>query len=297
MNDSGWIMPAALKASDEQLITAYAELQSVHAVGARFGMRGSSAHERLAKLGAVKPRNLFTEAEKDRLRAEYWVAAETGRLVELAADMGRTKSFICTEARSLGLTKQNRKKAYLSEIISKNVFSWHKTHVHPRGMLGKKHSNKTKRNLSRKSSDRWHAMPKSEQLSIQSKAKRSWKAGWRTVGGQRIYFRSAWEANYARYLDWLKNRGEILSWEHEPKTFWFHNILRGIRSYLPDFRVVEKNSTEVFHEVKGWMDAASRTKIKRMAKYYPSVKLIVIDAKCYRSISVKIGRAVSGWES
>lgn len=106
--------PPRRKATDEQLIAAYAEHQSVYKVGPLFGMRPSSAHERLVKLGVMKPINVFSDAEKDRLRSEYWIAAETGKLAELAADMGRTKPFICTQARALGLTQQSRKRPYIS---------------------------------------------------------------------------------------------------------------------------------------------------------------------------------------
>ena len=62
----------------------------------------------------------------------------------------------------------------------------------------------------------WHKKPSA-----------SWKAGWREIGGQRIYARSRWEANYARYLEWLRANGSIAKWEHEPETFWFEGIKRG----------------------------------------------------------------------
>ena len=39
-----------------------------------------------------------------------------------------------------------------------------------------------------------------------------------------------------------------------------------------------------FHEVKGWMDQKSRTKIARMAKYYPQVKLLVIDKEAMNGV-------------
>ena len=124
----------------------------------------------------------------------------------------------------------------------------------------------------------------------------SWKAGWRTVGGQRCYFRSKWEANYARVLEWLKQRNQIEKWEHEPETFWFDGVKRGTVSYLPDFRVTNPGGSVEYHEVKGWMDARSKTKIKRMEKYHPTVKLMVIDAKSYRSIAKTFGKAVPNWE-
>lgn len=121
-------------------------------------------------------------------------------------------------------------------------------------------------------------------------------AGWRTVGEKRCYFRSSWEANYAMYLEWLKKNGYIKEWEHEPKTFWFEGIRRGCVSYLPDFRITELDGSEIYHEVKGYMDAKSKTKIARMARYFPAVKLVVIDKKQYQSIKNTVSLIVEGWE-
>lgn len=121
------------------------------------------------------------------------------------------------------------------------------------------------------------------------------KAGWRAVGGKRIYARSRWEANVAFFLEWMKTRGEIKEWEHEPETFWFEGIKRGVCSYLPDFRVTDKNGVH-FIEVKGWMDPKSKTKLKRMAKYHPDVKLVLIDKKYYDDIKKKLSKVIPGWE-
>jgi hypothetical protein len=124
----------------------------------------------------------------------------------------------------------------------------------------------------------------------------SWKAAHRTIGGVQKYYRSRWEANYARYLEWLRARGDIQAWAHEPKTFWFEKIRRGVCSYLPDFMVTENSGAVIFHEVKGWMDARSATKLKRMAKYHPDVKIIVIDAKPYAALERALGKIIPGWE-
>lgn len=121
--------------------------------------------------------------------------------------------------------------------------------------------------------------------------------GWRIVGGIRFYARSLWEANYARYLNFLREAGQIASWEHEPKTFWFEGIKRGTRSYLPDFRVVMPNGRVEWHEVKGWMDTRSRTQLKRMAKYYPEETLILAEGKKIKSLNQTLGRFVEGWEN
>lgn len=125
---------------------------------------------------------------------------------------------------------------------------------------------------------------------------RSWGAGWREIGGQKIYARSRWEANYARYLEVLRLNNEIVQWEYEPETFWFMGIKRGVRSYLPDFKVTFKAGRIEFHEVKGWMDARSKTKIKRMAKYHPNIKLIVITEKWFSSNRLKLAGLIPDWE-
>lgn len=130
-----------------------------------------------------------------------------------------------------------------------------------------------------------------------SPAGASFGCGWREIGGQRCFFRSAWEANYARYLEWLRQHGQILEWRHEPETFWFEAIRRGVRSYKPDFRVVEMNGAVCYHEVKGYFDPKSRTKLKRMAKYHPSTVVLLIDAKTYRRIAAQVGRMIAGWET
>lgn len=126
--------------------------------------------------------------------------------------------------------------------------------------------------------------------------------GSRGKGGRRgdlggLYVRSRWEANYARYLNWLQRRGEIAKWEYEPQTFVFEKIKRGSRSYTPDFRVTGKDGCIEYHEIKGYMDARSATKIKRFAKYFPKEQLVVIDAAAYRAISLAVSRLLIMWES
>lgn len=185
---------------------------------------------------------------------------------------------------------------------------------HPKGMKGKTHTGAQKKKMSKRFKAMWDDLSAEERsdktlkmmkakleklgtLAVPiKKQKVTWKQGWREIGGIKKYYRSRWEANYARYLEWLKSIGEIKAWEHEPDTFWFEGILRGVRSYLPDFKVTEKDGEIVYHEVKGWMDDRSKTKIKRMAKYHPSVKLIVIDSKAYNSLAKQMSNSIEGWE-
>jgi hypothetical protein len=113
------------------------------------------------------------------------------------------------------------------------------------------------------------------------------------LGGR--YFRSSWEANYARYLDWLVRLGVIKSWEFEPVTFEFP-VKRGSRFYTPDFRVTELDGSNRFHEVKGWMDAKSATKLKRMEIHHPTVEIELVDSRTYRRIAKENAWAIPNWE-
>lgn len=120
--------------------------------------------------------------------------------------------------------------------------------------------------------------------------------GWREIGKSQWFMRSVWESNYARYLQWLFEHGEILAWEHEPQTFWFLNIKRGVRSYLPDFKVYRPDNTHYWVEVKGYMDAKSKTKLKRFKKYYPDEELLLIDGKWFRASNAKWRLIIKDWE-
>lgn len=124
--------------------------------------------------------------------------------------------------------------------------------------------------------------------------KRSYKSGKRSdMNG--MYFRSSWEANYARYLNWLISLGEIKSWEFEVDEFKFP-VKRGNVRYLPDFKILNNDGSIEYHEVKGYMDDDSRVKLKRMAIYYPESKIVVIDKDCYRSIEKQVSGIIGGWE-
>jgi len=121
------------------------------------------------------------------------------------------------------------------------------------------------------------------------------KQGWRIIGGKKAYFRSKQEANYARFLDLMKRCGKLIDWHHEPEIFWFDGIKRGITNYTPDFKVIYDTGIE-YHEVKGWMDSRSKTKIKRMAKYHPNIVLKVFGIKWYRANEKKLKALIPDWE-
>jgi len=107
------------------------------------------------------------------------------------------------------------------------------------------------------------------------------------LGGQ--YFRSSWEANAARFWNWTHE-----PWTYEPQTFWFPGIRRGNVSYTPDFWLPAKGH---FVEVKGWMDPESKTKLNRMARYHPTVKIVLLDAAFFRAIErQRLCKVIPGWE-
>ncbi len=122
-------------------------------------------------------------------------------------------------------------------------------------------------------------------------------AGWRQVGDQKKYFRSVWEANVARWLEYQRIHGWILDWKHEPKTFWFSGIKRGCVSYKPDFQVFIDAKHWYWIEVKGYMDPKSKTKIKRFRAYFPEETLRVIDKEFFKKNNAKLRCLIKDWES
>lgn len=124
--------------------------------------------------------------------------------------------------------------------------------------------------------------------------RRSCKGGRRPDLGNR-YFRSGWEANWARYLNWLLSRGEIMAWEFEAETFEFP-VKRGSKFYTPDFKITNRDGSVEYHEVKGWMDPKSATKLKRMRIHYPKIKIVLVDSKQYQSVGKIVSRLIPTWE-
>lgn len=186
---------------------------------------------------------------------------------------------------------------------------------HPKGMLGKTHTPEYRKEISKRITKMWKD-PKSVFNSEEIKQKQSNKMmvmrnkqlkenpqnqysrtlkDWRTIGGQRHFFRSKWEINIAYYLEWLKMNKKILNWDYECETFWFEKIKRGVRSYTPDFKVTELNGSTNFIEVKGWMDNKSKTKLKRMSTYYPNIKINLYDEDVYKSLKKQVSR-LCNWE-
>jgi hypothetical protein len=126
--------------------------------------------------------------------------------------------------------------------------------------------------------------------------KQARRGEWVEIGGKRHYMRSKWEQQYAAFLECLKQNGEIVDWEYEPKTFWFEGIRRGTNNYKPDFLVKLNNGREQYREVKGYLDRKSKTKLRRMKKYFPEVDVRLIDGTWFKANAAKLALIVPGWK-
>lgn len=290
----------------DELISSYKELNNVWKVGERFGVAGQIVHSYLKKAGVINKMRYFTAKEFDFLKENYKSYRDIGKLKELAKIMGRTDAFLSRKAKMLGLTDPNNhiSMKFMSKIVSERTKKYISDNGHPKGMLGKKHTEEFKKGASERSKKMWQD-PNSKVNSEELKQKQSdrmskfmrkrlkensvnnynrVKRGMVKIGGKTFFARSSWECNIGAYLEFLKSKGEIKEWEHEVETFWFEKIKRGVRSYLPDFKVTNKDGSTYFLEVKGWMDKKSITKIKRMKLYYPQIRLEVIDQDVYKDI-------------
>jgi hypothetical protein len=304
------------RVQDQVVLDSYCKTKSIWKTGKEVGLCGQSVYERLVRLKAIKSRR-FTTEEIQKIKDFY---GEPGNndpkdLISFSKELGRKKTNICAKANQLGLTCMRRKESIENRAkISARHKKWHQENEHPRGMLGKHHSPEYCKEISKRVI-RWHKEVSPERKrakyvkTIKTKVEKygsagnkledvkvSWKQSWREIGGKRIYCRSRWEANYARYLEYLKLSGSIKEWEHEPKTFWFEGLKRGCVSYLPDFRITQNDGSHEWHEVKGWYDKRSKTKIRRFRKYYSKEKLVVIDIKWYRVNQKILVDIIKDWE-
>ena len=287
-------------------------------IAEKLGRTHPSVRKRCSSLCLNQKHPAWTDADTARILA--WYAEKPAndlRLDELSVQMGRTKAFICRKARALGLTVVGRA---LSPASCKTIGTTAKARIakngHPRGALGMKHSPESLRKMSVSGKKAWASKTQTEIDARTDKAQATCMKNHgclnpgakyasnpysRTKSGKRedlggLFFRSAWEANYARYLNFLIERGQIQKWEFEPETFWFEKIKRGVRSYMPDFKIYRLDETSYFVEVKGWMDDKSKTKIKRMAIYHPKIELIVFDKTDYAKLKKQFAGVLPFWE-
>ena len=298
----------------EKVIESYNRTGSVWKTADEVGLCGQVVYKRLRKAGVVKPMNKLSDHDEALIEKFYRTTdflCGDGKLKAFAESIGRTEQFVCRYAKTKKLTKRRQMCEATVERVAKKHSEWIKVHGHPRGMLGKKHTEELKMRMRKISRSRWLSLTPTQRSIIILKSQKAraargtlyrprpettWKAGWREIGGVKKYYRSKGEANYARGLEFQRKQGLITSWLHEPETFWFEKIKRGTRSYLPDFKVTYPDGHIEYHEVKGWYDDRSKTKVKRMAKYYPEVKLRMIFAKDYKAFKRQLSGLIRDWE-
>ena len=311
-------------ASDEDaaLSAALEAGHSVDDIALASGRSKGAVKNRAWRLGLLKSKDWSSEEISKLTQLYMRVPLDTK---DIARQLGRTVDAVEIKAGRIGLSNASRPKKLPEDIVSRRKHATKNDanraigeaarariaqKGHPRGALGMKHTAATKKIIAEKSRAVWSSktpMERDAHIFSALQAKRaagvrianprgSWKAAWRLVGSQRVFFRSRWEANYARYLEWLRTIGQIAGWEHEAKTFWFDGIKRGCVSYLPDFKVTNLDGSIEWHEVKGWMDARSKTTLARMARYHPTEKLVVIREKQYMEIKRKVSALINGWE-
>lgn len=286
---------SAKEVSDQEVIDAYNHHKNIWRAGDELRIHGQTVQRRLIKLGIERSTRYARPEEIEKIRQFYesWDGVRDGSQAILCRSLGRTDGWVARKAKELGVNKQSWG---MSEKAKRETGERTKEYIakngHPRGMLGKNHTEDARQKMSetRKKNPMLpeHVAARTKKM-METKNERgnlimprkgvTWKSGWETIGGQKIYFRSSWEVEYAHYLEFLKKAKQIKSWEYEPDIFWFEAIKRGTRSYTPDFKITNNDGSVEYHEIKGWMDAASQTKIKRMAKYHPGTKLVVLMKK------------------
>lgn len=139
--------------------------------------------------------------------------------------------------------------------------------------LGKKHSAESRHNMSIASQNR-----------LKTKREMYTTAKGGTREDLKQYFRSNWEANFARILNY-----ENKTWFYECCTFQLENSV----SYTPDFYLLDEDK---FVELKGRMDEKSKRKLDLMQLKFPWIKIDLIEGKEYSDLRKKYKNVIENWE-
>ncbi len=291
------------KVTDEQVLNAYEKAGNVWLAGKELGVCGQSIWERLKRLNVDLSTRHWTEDELSQLKGFYNVSATSPiDLKGFAKNMDRSPQNVSRKARELGLlTSYNRKCTQVQcDAMGARTKAWIKKNGHPRGFREMRFCPEC---------NKFFEVPAAvvqkccSQHCAYVRRFKGVNMFSRSVKGKRSdlnnqFFRSNYEANYARYLNFLIKHGEpILKWEFEPDTFEFKKIKKGVRFYTPDFKIYFANDVIEYHEVKGWDYPKGITQRKRFAKYYPQFKLLVIDDDFFKDCKRKgMDKLIPGWE-
>lgn len=150
--------------------------------------------------------------------------------------------------------------------MSAKIKEWHKTHANP--VLGKHWKNPGKGPRFGKSAPYYTR-----------------KTGWKKrkdLNNQ--FFRSTWEANFARILNYWK-----IPLEYEKTRFDL-----GDCTYCPDFKILGKEP--YFVEVVGFFDETHKKKLGLFMKKYPNEKLQIISKIEYKDLKQEFSKKIKNWE-
>lgn len=276
-------------------------------------------------LGLNQKSKPFTDEEKRCIIDFYTLHPDEMDLESFAKELGRQKTSISRYARKVGLTNYNRRlteeqkeknneshrllyqseyyKECIAPSIKESLRKWHATHEHPRGMSGKHHTPDACKRISEYQKAQWAAKSDEERREIRDRL-HTWqiqhghtsdentysrcRRGIREDLG--IFFRSRWEANIARLL----NKFNIL-WQYEPHRFKYPDNEDGILSYCPDFYLPD---SDIWLEIKGWMDETSIKRIAMFKEYYPEEykKLVIVDEPLYLELEKQYAGDIPNWE-
>lgn len=288
--------------TDDVLISSYERTGNVWKTGKEVGICGQAVWERLHKLGICKGINYWSEEDDKVLIEKYNQYKSQYKLDVLAAELGRTKQFICRKAKALGLTNKKDKKMpediriRLSEIMTK----WISENGHPRGALGYRHTESDIRKMSDAQTRSWKnpkcirnseeyrqmlsdRLHNSKMLGVMNVFSNRGKHPI-TLGGVDFVFKSTWEVEVAKRLESLKSEKLIAGWDYEKVHFEFKDVSRLFRSYCPDFDVYFSNGDVLYIEVKGWKMESSMKRISMFRERYPFEKYFLLDKQEYRKV-------------
>jgi hypothetical protein len=88
-----------------------------------------------------------------------------------------------------------------------------------------------------------------------------------------IYFKSLWEANFAKWLD-LSG----IKWQYESKTFDLGNTIYTPDFYLPEF--------DCYIEIKGYLTIFAKEKLKLFFKIFKNINLQIYDVNILKYIGI-----------
>lgn len=100
------------------------------------------------------------------------------------------------------------------------------------------------------------------------------------------YFRSRWEANYARYLNSIG-----CTWLYEPSVFRLTLADGSERNYRPDFLVDGSH----FVELKGFDPEGAALTLAAAATQLPKPLTVILKPE-YSALERRVGSTINGWE-